>query len=160
MLLLMSLYGLGAGEVTGLQLEDVDWRGNKLRITRRKTGKEIILPLLPAVAEALAEFLKHGRPNHTSSRAVFVQMRAPYQAMDGSSAIRHRIVEYAKRAGVCARYLGSHVLRHSHATRQIELGVPVKAISDILGHVRPETTSRYTRSAVTALRRISLPVPS
>jgi integrase len=157
---MMSLYGLGAGEVTGLRLEDVDWRGNKVQVTRRKTGRDLILPLLPAVAEALADFLQRGRPNHISSRAVFVQMRAPYHAIGSSSAIRYRIVEYAKRAGVCARYLGSHVLRHSHATRQIELGVSVKVIGDILGHARPETTSRYTRSAVTKLRRISLPVPS
>lgn len=159
MLLMMSLYGLGAGEVIGLQLGDVDWRGEKVRITRRKTGKPQLLPLLPAVAVALADFLQHGRPNPIPSRAVFIRLHAPYEALSASSALRHRIVAYAREAGVDADFLGSHVLRHSHATRELELGVPVKVISDILGHARAETTSGYVRSATARLRCLSLPVP-
>ncbi len=62
-------------------------------------------------------------------------------------------------AGVVAPYLGSHALRHSHATRQIDLGAPAKVVGDILGHVRPESTSVYVRVALQRLRPLALPVP-
>ena len=50
LLLLMSVYGLGAGEALRLRLEDIDWRGTVLHVTRPKTGVAVQLPLLPATA--------------------------------------------------------------------------------------------------------------
>lgn len=52
--LLMATYGLGAGEVVRLRLEDVDWRTGQLHARRPKTDVALELPLLPAVARALA----------------------------------------------------------------------------------------------------------
>jgi integrase len=66
---------------------------------------------------------------------------------------------YAERAGVRADFLGTHVFRHTHATRQIDAGASAKIVGDILGHRRPESTSAYVRSALTGLRSIGLPVP-
>jgi len=136
LLLLMATYGLGAGEVIGLTLEDIDWRAGTLRVTRPKTAASVVLPLLPPVARALVRYLRQGRPAVTSHRQLFVRMRAPYQALTGASAVRHVIVTHARAAGISARYLGSHVLRHSHATQQINVGAPVRVVADILGHRR------------------------
>ena len=79
LLLMMCTYGLGAGEVIRLTLEDIDWRAATLHVVRPKTHVEFVLPLLPAVARALARYLRHGRPRHTRTRHVFVTMRAPYK---------------------------------------------------------------------------------
>jgi site-specific recombinase XerD len=67
--------------------------------------------------------------------------------------------EAARRAGIEANVLGTHLFRHSHATRQLEIGTAMKTLGDILGHRDPETTSIYTRAAVKRLRRLALPVP-
>jgi site-specific recombinase XerD len=83
----------------------------------------------------------------------------PHRALSGSSTIRHRLIKYADAAGVSAAFLGTHVFRHSHATRQIEGGAPPKIVGDILGHRRPESTSAYVRGAIVRLREIALPVP-
>jgi site-specific recombinase XerD len=160
LLLLMATYGLGAGEVIALTLEDIAWRAGTLRVTRPKTAASVELPLLPPVARALVRYLRHGRPAVTSHRQVFVRMRAPYQALTGASAVRHVVVTHARAAGISARYLGSHVLRHSHATQQINAGAPVRVVADILGHRRPESTSTYARVALDRLRPLALPVPS
>lgn len=160
LLLMMSVYGLGAGEVIGLGLEDVDWRAAVLRVRRPKTGVTFQLPLLPNVARALAEYLRRGRPPHTASRSLFVTMRTPFSRLSGSVTVRHILGSAASRAGVTAPFLGTHVLRHTHATRQLDLGTPTKVIGDILGHRDPESTSAYLRVPGDRLRALSLPVPA
>jgi integrase/recombinase XerD len=159
-LLMMSIYGFGAGEVIRLQLEDIDWNAGTLKVVRPKTGVAFTLPLLPGVAKALARYLRHGRPPSTPTRHVFVQMMLPFGPFSRSSAVRHMIVRHAKRAGLKAPYLGSHVLRHSNAARQIDLGARPRVISDILGHRDPESISAYVRIATRSLREVSLPVPT
>ena len=157
--LMMATYGMGAGEVLGLRLEDFDWQNRTVRVRRPKTGTVTILPLLAPVARAVASYLRRERPAHARDRSVFVSHRLPHAALSGSSAIRHRLAQHAAAAGVSAEFLGTHVFRHTHATRQIESGVAPKIVGDVLGHRRPESTSAYVRGAILKLRNVSLPVP-
>ncbi len=159
LLLMMSLYGLGAGEVIRLRLDEVDWRACVIHVRRPKTGVEFLLPLLPAVARALTDYLRRARPAHTGARELFVTMRTPFKRLAASAAVRHILHEAVHRAGVTAPFLGTHALRHTHACRQLELGTPPKIIGDILGHRDPESTSAYLRVASERLREVSLPVP-
>jgi integrase/recombinase XerD len=158
-LLLMSTYGLGAGEVIRLQLDDVDWIAATLQVVRPKTGVTFTLPLLPAIARVLARYVRDGRPPHTPTRHLFVQMRMHFDPMTTASAVRHIIHKHAKAAGLDPSDLGSHVLRHSHAARQIDLGARPRVVSDILGHSDPESISAYVRIATERLREVSLPLP-
>ncbi|HEX7273209.1 MAG TPA: tyrosine-type recombinase/integrase [Casimicrobiaceae bacterium] len=160
MLLTMATYGMGAGEALGLRLDDIDWHAHVLRVRRPKTGAAIVLPLLDPVARALAGYLRRGRPAHAVAREIFVSHRIPHQRLSASAAIRHRLVKYATAAGLTPVFIGSHVLRHSHATHQIEGGAPPKVVGDILGHRRPSSTSAYVRVATERLRRMALPVPT
>ena len=159
LLLMMSTYGLGAGEVIGLQLQDIGWSAGTLQMSRPKTGVNFVLPLLPAVAKVLAEYLRNGRPPHTPTRHVFVQMKVPFGALTASSAVRHILIKHARAAGIEAPYLGSHVLRHSFAAQQLDTGTKAQVVSDLLGHRDPDSVSAYVRIATQALREVSLPVP-
>jgi integrase/recombinase XerD len=160
LLLMMSTYGLGAGEVIRLQLQDIDWNAATLNVARPKTGVAFTLPLLPAVAKALAFYLRDGRPLNIPHRHVFVRMKMPFSPLSASSAVRHILVKHAKAAGLNAPYLGSHVLRHSNAARQVDLGIHPRVLSDLLGHRDPESISAYVRIATETLRDVSLPVPT
>ena len=159
LLLMMSTYGLGAGEVIGLQLQDIDWSAGTLQMSRPKTGVNFVLPLLPAVAKVLARYLRHGRPSHIPTRHVFIQMKVPFGAFTASSAVRHVLIKHAKVAGIKAPYLGSHVLRHSNAARQLDVGTKARVLSELLGHRDPDSVSAYVRIATQSLREVSLPVP-
>jgi site-specific recombinase XerD len=159
LLLMMSAYGLGAGEIIRLMLDDIDWQAATIRVHRPKTGAEFLLPLLPAVARALASYLRRGRPIHAQTRNLFVTLCAPHKALASSITVRHILHTHAQRAGVSAPFLGTHVLRHTHACRQLELGTRTKLIGDILGHRDPESTSAYLRVSVEGLRKMALPVP-
>jgi integrase/recombinase XerD len=160
LLLMMSTYGFGAGEVIRLQFEDIDWTAATIRVIRPKTGVSFMLPLLPPVAKALASYLRKGRPQNTPTRHLFVAMKMPFHSLDGSSSIRHILVKHGRAAGLDASRLGSHVLRHTHAARQIDLGVRPQVLSDLLGHRDSESISAYVRIAPETLRNISLPVPA
>jgi integrase len=131
LLLLMSTYGLGAGEVLRLQLQDIDWSAGTLQVARPKTGVAFALPLLPAVAKALARYLRDGRPPNTPTRHLFVVMKMPFGPLSGSSAVRHILLKHAKVAGLDAPYLGSHVLRYSNAARQLDVGTRPRVLSDL-----------------------------
>jgi site-specific recombinase XerD len=84
----------------------------------------------------------------------------PFNPLSASSAVRHVILKHAKAAGLKASYFGSHVLRHSNAARQIDLGIRPQVLSEILGHRDPESISAYVRIAADTLRDVSLPVPA
>ena len=51
-----------------------------------------------------------------------------------------------------------HTLRHSFATRMLELGTDFRVIQAILGHDKPETTARYTRVATGLIAKVESPL--
>jgi integrase/recombinase XerD len=159
-LLMMSVYGLGAGEVIGLTLDNINWRAQTVRVVRPKTRVEFLLPLLPAVSRALVSYLRLGRPEHAPTRRLFVTMCTPFKPLACSVTVRHILHSAASRANVTAAFLGTHVLRHTYACRQLELGATPKVIGDILGHRDPDSTSAYLRVATERLRAMALPVPA
>lgn len=157
-LLLLATYGLGAAEVLGLRLQDVDWKAGILRARRPKTKVSIELPLLPPVARALTAYLRWERPPAKGATHLFLRMNMPYLPIT-SGAIRHRIRHYASKAGVSADMIGAHAFRHSHASRQVDAGANLKVVSEILGHRSSSSTSVYVRVAIKRLRGVGLPVP-
>ena len=160
LLLMMSTYGMGAGEVIRLQLQDIDWSAATIKVVRPKTGVAFTLPLLPAVGKVLARYLRDGRPAHTPTRHLFIQMKVPFGQLGGASPVRHILTKHAKAAGIQTPYLGSHVLRHSNAAQQLDVGTRPRVLSDLLGHRDSESVSAYVRIATESLREVSLPVPT
>ena len=123
LLLMMSTYGMGAGEIIRLMLDDVDWQASTVCVHRPKTGAEFLLPLLPAVY-ALCRITCVSAAHSAPVRGTYLSRCAPL--------IRRWLVHtHARRTGVSAPFLGTHVLRHTHACRQLELGTPPKLIGDI-----------------------------
>ncbi len=159
LLLMMSAYGLGAGEVIRVSLDDINWRSGTLHVVRPKTGIEFGLPLLPAVAESITDYLMNGRPVDALTRHLFVSETLPYAPLSASSSVRHIMHKHARVANVTAPFMGTHALRHSHANRQMEQGTDTKLIGDILGHSHPSSTSAYIRISTERLRALSLEVP-
>jgi site-specific recombinase XerD len=156
-LLLMVAYGFGAAEVVALRLDGIDWRARVLRLQRPKTGAQVELPLLPTVARALAAYVRKARPTDATTRQVFISARLPRRPIS-TAIVRHQIRLYGRSVGIRGP-LGGHVLRHTHATRQIDAGASPKIVGDILGHRRPASLSSYARVALRHLRAVALAVP-
>jgi integrase len=155
-LLLLSTYGMRAGEITRLRLEDIDWRADTLRICHSKTGAHSLLPLLPPVGKALLDYLRRGRPR-TDAREVFLRTRAPYRRLvQIYSEVRRRL----ESAGVRPRgKCGPHAFRHARAVSLLRASVSRKVIGDLLGHRTEEATLPYLKLATEDLRAIALEIP-
>jgi len=76
-IILLLRLGLRRSEVAGLRLDDVDWRAGELVVVG-KGSRQDLLPLPADVGEAIAAYLRHGRP-HSDRREVFLRSKAPYE---------------------------------------------------------------------------------
>jgi integrase len=61
-LILAAYLGLRASDIARIQFKNLNWEQNKIELNQYKTGKEIALPLLPLVGNALLDYIQHGRP--------------------------------------------------------------------------------------------------
>lgn len=158
-LLLLSTYGLRAGEVVRLRLDDIDWRADRLRVRQSKSGAESFLPLLPPVGEALLNYLRHGRPQ-TEIREVFLRVRAPHGAFPWGGSLHTIIHRRLKQAGIEVKGRhGAHAFRFARAGSLLNAAVPLKSIGDLLGHRSAESTQIYLRLDTDDLRAISIELP-
>ena len=148
--------GLRCHEVARLQLEDIDWRNGTVLLTASKSRRAFHLPLLQTTGAALVDYLRHARPA-TSSRSVFVLHRAPRGQAVSSTTVRGAIRRAFERTGL--PWTGTHILRHTAATRMVQSGVTLKAMADVLGHRSIDTTLLYTKVDLPQLSRVALPWP-
>jgi site-specific recombinase XerD len=150
--------GLRVSEVSTLHLEDVGWREATLRIVGGKSGRTRELPLPQGVGRAIAEYLRSGRPA-TACRHIFVRHTVPVGTAIGTELIRGTIRHAFARVEGCAHWTGTHVLRHTAATRLHRHGASLKEVADLLGHRSIDTTAIYTKVDLPTLATVALPWP-
>lgn len=151
-LLLFIVYGLRAGEVRCLQLDDLDWHNETLRVRRPKTGRADLYPLSRAVGQAIVRYLTEVRPP-VADRTVFLRLVAPLQPL-GRSALGNIIRHRLNVAGITEGRRGSHALRHAAAQHLLDEGMSMKVIGDYLGHRNPRNTAMYAKLDLNALREV------
>lgn len=140
-LVLLSRMGLRAGEVAGLELDDIHWRDGEM-VVHGKGRRDERLPLPADVGEALAGYLARGRPR-TGCRRVFVRVRAPFEGL-GVSTISAIVYRACDRAGLPR--VGAHRLRHTTATELLRHGASLSEVGQVLRHHgSAQTTAIYAR---------------
>ena len=83
--LLLARLGLRANEVSGLELEDINWKAGQLSV-RGKRDHRTVLPLPADVGAAIAAYLRQGAQPAPSRRA-FLRSKAPIRGFLGQCAI-------------------------------------------------------------------------
>lgn len=144
------LYGTGirVSELVGLDLGDVDFTEELVRVTG-KGDKQRLVPLGRAAALALRAWLDGGSraslrgaaraPGDT--HAIFCNQRGRRLSRQGVDLV---VRGHARRAGLPAA-TSAHTLRHSCATHMLAHGADVRVIQELLGHASVSTTQRYTK---------------
>ena len=140
--------GLRATELVSLPLSAVARDAETLVVTG-KGGKERMVPLTEAARAAIAAYL--------TVRDRFPTARAPQPAKRWLFPSRSRqghltrvrfsqlLKDLARDAGLDARKVSAHVLRHSFASHLLANGADLRSLQQMLGHADISTTQIYTR---------------
>lgn len=139
-LTLLSRLGLRAGEVAGMQLSDIDWRAGEL-LVRGKGSRQEHLPLPADAGEALASWLRRGRPRRESV-FLFTRVRAPYGGLS-AGAVAAVVRRACQRAALPV--VGAHRLRHTAATELLRAGGSLAEVGQVLRHRGLDVTSIYAK---------------
>ena len=136
------LYGCGLrlSEALGLNLRDAPVAGGQqaLRVLG-KGGKQRLVPVLPAVRQAIAAYLPY-RAGAAADAPLFIGARGG--RLDPAVA-QKSLREWRRLAGL-PEHATPHALRHSFATHLLGGGADLRAIQELLGHASLSTTQRYT----------------
>jgi integrase len=153
-LIVLARLGLRAGEVAALELADIDWRRGEL-LVRGKGDRRERLPLPVDVGEALAGYLRQGRPR-CKDRHVFLRVKAPTMGLHGDGVTK--VVHAAcLRAGVPV--VGAHRLRRTHACETLRHGGSLAEVGEVLRQRSASTQALYAKVDRAALERVARPWP-
>jgi site-specific recombinase XerD len=152
LLMLLAVYGLRAGEVVGLRLEDFDWEKEVLAVRGGKRQGLRTYPLCRPVGDAVLRYLRVVRPR-SERREVFLTLRAPFRPLSCGS-LWQVVCPRLRALGVTLPHYGPHALRHACATHLLAHGLSLKEIGDHLGHRSPEATRTYAKVDLAGLRSV------
>ncbi len=136
------LYGCGLriAEALALNVRDAPAVGSDAMLTvTGKGSKQRVVPVLPAVREAVGVWLKL-HPDRQVSAPLFVGVRG--QRLNPG--VAQRTMRSFRRHHGMPEHATPHALRHSFATHLLAGGADLRSIQDLLGHVSLSTTQRYT----------------
>ena len=164
--------GLRLSELVGLDLDNVNLSGRLVRVLG-KGNKERMVPFNTSAADAIRRYLRDraaivaasgaqtdaGATVARRARRDGVRSKTPplfvnYRGERLSARSVHRLVH--RYVAACSTRFGisPHALRHSFATHLLARGADLRAIQELLGHVRLSTTQRYTHVNVGQLAEV------
>jgi integrase/recombinase XerD len=151
-LMLLAIYGLRAGEVNRLCLEDLDWDHELLTVAPSKTQRMRTYPLVRPVGDAILRYLKEARPRSVH-REVFLSLHYPFKPL--RQALWSVVGKRLRTLDTSLPHHGPHALRHACAARLLSQGHSLKEIGDQLGHSDPEATRIYAKVDLVGLRQVA-----
>ncbi|MCX5494338.1 tyrosine recombinase XerC [Kaistia dalseonensis] len=132
--------GLRISEALGIRRADAPLSGEGVLRVTGKGGKTRLVPVLPVVAEAIAEYLRLAPMQPKPEGPLFLGVRG--------GPLKARIIQLAMAKMRGALGLSDsatpHALRHSFATHLFSNGGDLRAIQELLGHASLSTTQIYT----------------
>lgn len=140
--LVLLIFGCGLRISEALSLKNSDVRGNpdSLRILG-KGKKERIVPMLPAVLDAIEKYVRL-RPFGTGvEEPLFRSVRG----LPMSSRMAEKVVEKLRHYLQLPDYVTPHALRHTFATALLAGGADLRSLQELLGHSSLSTTQLYTK---------------
>jgi site-specific recombinase XerD len=154
LLLVLVRLGLRSSEAASLRLDDFDWRAGEV-LVRGKGGREGRLPVPCDVGDAVAAYLRRGRPG-TTHREVFLRLLAPIGPL-GRGGVHCIVRRACRRSGVAE--VGPHRLRHALASELVRSGAPLPEVGQMLRHQGMSSLLIYVHVDIEGLRKVAQPWP-
>lgn len=140
--------GLRAGELVGLNVSDVDFSRDEVKV-KGKGNKQRIVPLGRIAKNAILQYL---RARESATSQLFLNYRGGRLTTRSLQRIvRKYLIKIARAAGT-----NPHILRHSFATHLLENGADLRAVQELLGHSSLSTVQIYTHLTTKRLKEVYL----
>ena len=151
--------GMRGSDIANMCVSDIDWRRDKITLTQSKTGAPLTLPLRAVVGNAIFDYIKHERINKETINNLFVNTHCPGKMLEIRSigAITTRFLAKLN-IRTSGGERGVRIFRHYIASKLLENGAQVRIISDILGHLSPESINPYIDADLKHLRECGLSI--
>jgi integrase/recombinase XerC len=153
---LLYATGMRVSELVGLNLEDVDFRNDSIRV-RGKGRKERIVPFGSKAKEAMQEYLGvrgelliEAPEDQRDPKVFFLN----YQGTRITTRSVGRMLDKYIRECALSHDISPHSLRHSVATHLLSAGADLRAIQELLGHARLSSTQIYTQVSMEQLMEV------
>ncbi len=140
--LVLLIFGCGLRISEALSLKNIDIinRPDSLRIMG-KGGKERIVPILPAVLDAIDKYIKLRPFGNDAEDELFRSVRG----LPMSARMAEKVVERLRHYLQLPDYVTPHALRHTFATALLAGGADLRSLQELLGHSSLSTTQLYTK---------------
>jgi len=148
--ILLLLYGAGlrVSEALSLTCRSLPF-GPSIRVTGKRS-KTRVVPIVPAVAQAIAAYVRQCPYTRAGDAPLFVGAKGG--PLNGD--LVRRSVRAARTRLRLPDTLTPHALRHSFATHLLARGADLRALQELLGHASLSSTQIYT--AVDAARLLDV----
>ena len=148
---LLYASGIRVGELTSLDVDDIDLAGGVVRVLG-KGDKERTVPFGGPARDAVEAWLRRGRPQVAtgeSGPALLLGRRGRRADQRQIRSALHSLLQHVPDAPD----LSPHGLRHSAATHLLEGGADLREVQELLGHASLATTQIYTHVSVDRLKK-------
>jgi len=138
--MLETLYGGGlrVSELVGLNLDDIDFESDLVRV-RGKGRRERLSPIGPMALRWIKYYLPSRQPESAGEQAVFLNR---YGTRLTTRSVGRLLEDHLARAGLTSA-ASPHTLRHSFATHLLDRGADLRSVQELLGHRNLATTQIY-----------------
>ena len=156
----VALYtGMRGCDIANMCIENIDWGRDLITLVQSKTKQPLVLPLRAVVGNPMVDYLKKERPGGLDIKNVFINEHCQEKPIDGNTigGIARRFFEkLGIRCGESEN--GIRLFRRYLATRLLQKGVTPRYISEIMGHLSPESLHPYIDADITHLRECGLDI--
>lgn len=150
--------GTRVSEAVSANIADTDFASGMIKV-KGKRGKERLVPFGKAAEDALRQWYpkrdrlivdRITRGHEAEREALFLNNRGTRLTV---RSVERMVAGYGIRAGITVR-VTPHALRHSFATHLLEMGMDLRMVQELLGHVSLSTTQKYTHLNLEHLTKV------
>lgn len=156
----MVMYtALRGTDIAQMRIDNIDWKRDLIILTQSKTQQPMVLLLRAVVGNPLVDYLSNERPRNLDIKSIFTNAHDPENPMD-SSTIGGIVRRFFEKLGIRCddKENGIRLFRRYLASKVLENGVQPKVISEILGHLSPESLNPYIDTDIKHLRECGVSI--
>lgn len=142
--------GMRLSELTGLDVEDVDFSASQIKVTGKR-NKQRLIPFAEELRLSMEGYLRLRDEVVPARRGAF------FVRQDGGRICKSAVENLVKRnlsKVVTVKKRSPHVLRHTFATAMLNRGADLNSIKELLGHESLATTEVYTHTTFEELKKV------